>query len=121
MTQTMDADAPVLEKVREVIDHAKADQVFGAPISENGVTILPAAKMRGGGGGGGGTGPEDQGKGSGGGVGVSAKALGVFVVREGQVSWRPAVDVTKIVLGGQVVLITALLVARALIGSRRQR
>ncbi|NUT05692.1 MAG: sporulation protein [Hamadaea sp.] len=114
----MDAEAPVLDSVREILDNTKADHVFGPAISENGVTILPAAKVLGGGGGGGGAGPEDQGKGSGGGVGVSAKALGVFVVREGRVSWRPAVDVNKIVLGGQVVLIAALLVVRALVGSR---
>jgi uncharacterized spore protein YtfJ len=118
MTQTMGTDTPVLESVREILDNAKADQVFGEPISEGGVTVLPAAKVSGGGGGGAGTGPEDQGKGSGGGVGLSAKALGVFVIRDGRVRWRPAVDVNKIVLGGQVVMVAALLVARALIRSR---
>jgi uncharacterized spore protein YtfJ len=120
MTQTMNVDEPVLATIRDIIDNAKADHVFGQPISEGGVTVLPAAKVRGGGGGGGGTGPDDQGKGTGGGVGISAKALGVFVIREGRVSWRPAVDVNKIVLGGQVVMIAALLLARALLRPRTQ-
>ncbi|NUT22245.1 MAG: sporulation protein [Hamadaea sp.] len=118
MSQTLDTDAPVLESVREILDNARADQVFGAPISENGVTVLPAAKVRGGGGGGGGTGPDEQGKGSGGGVGLSSRALGVFVIRDGQVSWRPAVDVNKIVLGGQLVVIAALLLARTVLRRR---
>jgi len=33
-------------------------------------------------------------------------------VRDGDVSWRPAVDVNRVILGGQLVAITALLVLR---------
>ena len=49
---------------------------------------------------------------------MSAKALGVFVLRDGKVSWRPAVDVNKIIVGGQIVAVTALLVARAVLTAR---
>jgi hypothetical protein len=38
------------------------------------------------------------------------RAAGVFVIRDGTASWRPAIDVNRIVLGGQLVAITALLV-----------
>jgi len=41
------------------------------------------------------------------------------VIREGTVSWQPAVDVTRIVLQGQVVAIVALLVVRSLVRRRR--
>jgi hypothetical protein len=38
--------------------------------------------------------------------------------REGELSWRPAVDVNRIVLGGQVVAIIALLTVRAIVKAR---
>jgi hypothetical protein len=43
------------------------------------------------------------------------------VIRDGAVSWQPAVDVTRIVLQGQVVAIVALLVARSLLRHHRGR
>jgi hypothetical protein len=49
---------------------------------------------------------------------MSAKPFGVFVVADGDVSWRPAVDVNRVILGGQLVAIAALLVLRALIKAR---
>ena len=49
---------------------------------------------------------------------MSAKPLGVFVLRDGKVGWRPAIDVNKVIIGGQVVAVTGLLVARALIKAR---
>jgi hypothetical protein len=60
-----------------------------------------------GGGGGGGAKPGDEGSGVG--FGVSARPAGVFVVRDGDARWRPAVDVNRVVLGGQVVAIAAIL------------
>jgi uncharacterized spore protein YtfJ len=122
MTQTTHHEANVMETIREVIDNASADRVFGTPISQDGLTVLPVAKVGGGGGGGGGTGPAPQGRdnsGAGGGLGVSAKPLGVFVIKESSVSWRPAVDINKVILGGQIVIVTALLTIRALIKARR--
>jgi uncharacterized spore protein YtfJ len=114
----------VLETVRDAIDGASASRVFGNPIVQDGLTVLPVAKVSGGGGGGSGTGPASDGHetgGTGGGLGLSAKPLGVFVIKNGKVSWRPAIDVNKVILGGQVVAVTALLVVRALIKARKHR
>jgi hypothetical protein len=54
-------------------------------------------------------------------MGVSAKPLGVFVIREKTVRWRPAVDLNKVIIGGQVVAVMALLTIRALIKARSKR
>jgi uncharacterized spore protein YtfJ len=80
-------------------------RVFGEPIVVGGVTVIPAAVL--GGGGGGGSKSEQEG---GGGFGVKAKPAGVFVVCRDTVKWRPAVDVNRVVLGGQIVAVTAILV-----------
>jgi uncharacterized spore protein YtfJ len=55
-----------------------------------------------------------RGDGGGGGFGVSARVLGAYVVKGEDVVWRPAVDVTRVILAGQAVAaITVLAVARA--------
>jgi uncharacterized spore protein YtfJ len=111
-------DAPVLDSLRGLVDDATAGKVFGSPIQHDGVVVLPVAKVGGGAGGGSGTGPAPDGQesgGTGGGFGIAAKPLGVFVLTNGKVTWRPAVDVNRVVLGGQIVAVTALLVLRALI------
>ena len=46
---------------------------------------------------------------------LNARPAGVFVTKDGEVRWRPAVDVNRIALGGQIVGIVALLTAGALI------
>lgn len=124
MTQATRNNTDVLETVRESVEHATAGKVFGAPVTHDGITVLPVAKVSGGGGGGGGTGPTEDGReagGVGGGLGLAAKPLGVFVLKEGKVSWQPAIDINKIVLGGQVVAVVALLVLRAFLKSRAAR
>lgn len=92
-------------------------RVFGDPIEKDGVTIIPVAKVRGGGGGGSGEGPAEKGspKGWGGGFGVSATPAGVYVIRAGEVSWRPAVDANRAIL---IWAIVALLAIRALTRKR---
>ncbi len=120
----MNRETPVIETVRDVIDHAGAARVFGAPVSQDGITVVPVAKVSGGGGGGGGTSPaqgSEEASGSGGGVGVTAKPMGVYVLKDNSVSWRPAVDVNKVIMGAQIVAVTGLLVLRALIRSRSTR
>jgi uncharacterized spore protein YtfJ len=116
------SDSAVLETLRDVVDNA--GKVFGSPLTQDGMTVLPVAKISSGGGGGGGGAPMPDGQetgGAGAGVGVSAKPLGVFVVRDGAVKWRPALDVNRIILGGQIVAVVALLVARALVKSFTRR
>lgn len=117
-------DAAVLATIREAVDNVTAGRVFGEPITQDGMIVVPVAKVSGGGGGGSGKGPAEDGQeagGVGGGLGMSAKPLGVFVIKEGKVTWRPAVDVNKVILGAQIVAATALLTARALIKTRRSR
>ena len=49
---------------------------------------------------------------------MTARRVGAFIIRDGELSWRPAVDVNRIVLGGQVVVVVALLTARAIVKAR---
>ncbi len=105
----------VMDRTRDALT---VKRVFGEPYERNGVTVIPAAAIRGGAGGGKGEGgPEGgaSGSGSGGGFGLAAKPAGVFVMEGGSVRWQPAVDVNRIVLGGQVVAIFFLLVIRSLL------
>lgn len=90
-------------------DALAAKRVFGEPIQQGEVTVIPAARVAGGGGGGQGEGPQGQGTGFGSGFGVSAHPAGIFVVKQGRVRWRPALDINRIILGGQIVAATALL------------
>ncbi|MEU7905850.1 spore germination protein GerW family protein [Actinoplanes sp. NPDC049118] len=121
---TTTKDAPILDTLRDVVDNATVGRAFGSPIHHDDMVVLPVAKVGGGGGGGSGSGsgsgsgPAPDGQengGTGGGFGMSAKPLGVFVLKNGKVAWRPAIDVNRIVLGGQIVAVTGLLVIRALI------
>jgi uncharacterized spore protein YtfJ len=109
----------VLDTVREVVDSTTTGKVFGPPINRDGITLLPVAKVSGGGGGGGGGAEGDnQAGGTGGGLGVSAKALGVFVIKDGKVGWRPALDLNKVIIGAQIVAVVALLTIRAVLKAR---
>ena len=111
-------------EVEDVITQARdaltVKRVFGDPYQQNGVTIIPAAQVRGGAGGGRGEGPEGEGKGkgSGSGFGITARPVGAFVLQDDELHWRPAVDVNRIILGGQVVVVVALLTVRAIVKSR---
>lgn len=109
-------------EVGDVITQARdtltVKRVFGEPYEKNGVTVIPAAKVQGGAGGGDGEGPEGMGRGSGSGFGLNARPVGAFLVRGDDVTWRPAVDLNKIILGGQVVAIVALLTLRAIVKAR---
>ena len=117
---TMDDNA-AMAGLREAIDRTVTGRVFGEPVVQDGITLLPVAKVAGGAGGGGGTGPAGEGQetGAGSGFGVWARPVGVYVIKDGKVGWRPAIDVTKVILGGQAVAVVALLVVRALVKRRR--
>ncbi len=101
-------------KAIEVINQAKdaitVRRVYGDPYQEDGVTIIPAANVMGGGGGGGDT----EGNG-GGGFGVSARPAGAWVIKDGEAKWRPALDLNRVILFGQLVAIVGLLVARSIV------
>jgi uncharacterized spore protein YtfJ len=121
VNQAVVDEVATLQTIREAMEQVSAARVFGAPINQDGLTVVPVAKIGGGGGAGGGTEPAGDAAGSGGGFGLTAKPLGVFVLSNGKVRWRPAVDVNKIILGGQLVAVTALLLVRALVKARAAR
>ncbi|MBU6424205.1 MAG: sporulation protein [Chloroflexi bacterium] len=99
-----------MERAKDVMT---VRRVYGEPIEKDGVTVIPAANVRGGGGGGSGEGPQGQGRGWGGGVAMSASPAGAFVIKDGAVTWRPAIDVNRTIVGGQIATIVFLLVVRS--------
>ncbi len=105
----MDA-AELLEKFK---GSASVGTVFAEPYEKDGVTVIPAAIVVGGGGGGG-----DEAGGSGGGFGLRAKPVGAYVIRDGNVAWHPALDLNRVILGGQVVALVIALVVRGVLRKR---
>ena len=121
------------EAFRSVRDALSAQRVFGEPVERDGVTVIPAATVIGGGGAGAGGGDRGDGdgqtgrerdspaaghgSGAGMGFGLVAWASGAFEIREGRVTWRPAVDLTRILLAAVGV---ALVVAKAMLAARER-
>jgi uncharacterized spore protein YtfJ len=105
----------VQDLIGQARDALTVKRVFGEPYEKDGVTIIPAARVQGAAGGGSGEDPQRQGQGSGSGFAIAARPVGAFVIREGELSWRPAMDVTRIALGGQVVAVVALLTVRTIL------
>ena len=95
-------------------DALTVKRVFGEPYEKDGLTIIPAARVQGAVGAGGGEDPQTQGKGSGGWLRHDRPPGRAFIIRNGELTWRPAIDATRIAIGGQVVAIVALLAARAI-------
>jgi len=98
-------------------DAMTVKRVYGEPYEKDGVTIIPAAKVSGGGGGGSG-GDTSGGQGSGGGFGMSASPVGAYVIKDGKVTWMPAVDVNRVIFGGQLIAILMLLTIRGMMRRR---
>lgn len=101
----------VLENTRATRDILSVRRVFGEAYEMDGRTIIPVARISGGGGGGGGgdnageTASEDEeraGSGFGSGFGMNARPVGVYIVDEDGVDWKPAVDASRLAKGGQV-------------------
>jgi len=99
-----------IELVNQAKDTISVRRVYGEPFQEDGVTIIPAASVMGGGGAGGDT----EGNG-GGGFGVRARPAGAWVIKDGEAVWRPAIDVNRIVLLGQLAGIVAFLAVRSIL------
>lgn len=121
-------------EAREILEHARdamsARRVFGEPYEKDGTTVIPVANVMGGTGAGGGPVPEagagsaaGSGEGApatppsgyGWGYGVRATPVGVYVIRDGQVEWKPAVDVNRLALQRALVAIVGLLVLRTFV------
>jgi uncharacterized spore protein YtfJ len=111
------------ELMQQAGDAVTVKRVFGEPYERDGVTVIPTASIRGGAGGGRGEGGTTagaaSGSGSGGGFGLIAKPAGVYVIDGNKVRWQPAVDVNRIILGGQIVAIVLLFVLRGVLRRRR--
>jgi hypothetical protein len=99
--------------IQRTIGGMEAKQVFGTPIERDGALFVPAAKVRGAGGAGG-----DTAGNGGGGFGLTAKPAGMFIIRNGEAEWRPAIDVNRAIIGGQIVAIVALLALRSIFRRR---
>lgn len=74
-------------------DAITVKRVYGDPVEAEGVTIVPAAVVRGGGGGGG-----DEDNNGGAGFGLQARPAGAWVIRDGDATWKPAVDLNRVAL-----------------------
>lgn len=108
VTQDMQDDSTVSEKILKGLEqYYGVEKVFGDPIEDHGMTVIPVAKFRGGGGGGAGSGSStDEGEetgtgtGEGGGFGLTAEPAGVYVITADGVEWQPAIDRNKMIVGG---------------------
>lgn len=106
----------VKELMSEARDTITVKRVFGEPYERNGVTVIPAAVVRGGGGGGGDHNTEAGGSGAG--FGVVARPVGAYVIKDGVVSWQPAFDLNRAIMVGGLLSAIAL---RRLLRKRRRR
>ena len=87
-------------------DAVSVKRVYGDPYEKNGLTVIPAATVRGGGGG----------------FGLIARPSGAWIVENGRATWKPAIDVNRIILGAQVIALTAILVrGRVLLAHSHRR
>ena len=91
------------EVLKDAQDALSARRVFGEPVQADGATVIPVAIVGGGGGGGVKTGQEGVG------FGMGAKPAGLFVVKDGEAKWKPAINVNHIVLGGELIALAGIL------------
>jgi uncharacterized spore protein YtfJ len=104
--------ASLEELIAGARDSITVKRVYGEPYEKDGVTLIPAAAVRGGGGAGDGEGTGEQPSGRGGGFGVSARPVGAYQVKDGEVTWIPAADTTRVIVLAEVMVIVAVLLLR---------
>jgi uncharacterized spore protein YtfJ len=106
-----DEARPNLEPIEKMVDELGVGAVFGEPIREEGVTVVPVAEVRFafgyGYGSGRGRGEEaegsprtEEGSGGGSGAGGRASAKGYVRISADEVSFEPVLDVTRLALAG---------------------
>ena len=105
------------ETITTARDAITVKRVYGEPYERNGLAVIPAAAVLGGGGGGG----SERGEHSdgGGGFGVQARPIGAYVIRGEQVSWQPAFDLNRVILGCQLLGLAAILLTHRRLMRRR--
>src|SRR4051794_39192303 len=84
-----------------------ARRVFGKPYERDGVVVIPAARISGGGGGGGGS-ADAESSGEGFGFGMIGRPVGAYVIRGGKVRWKPAIDVSSMLLRAETIALVGL-------------
>jgi uncharacterized spore protein YtfJ len=84
------------ELVTSVRDAITVSGVFAEPYEIDGVTVVAAVTVAGGAGGGAGTTTAAR-KARAAVFGVAARPAGAYVIKDGRVRWRPAVDVNRLV------------------------
>lgn len=109
-----------MKPVESIQERFTARLVYGDVVEQDGLIVIPAIRVVGGGGGGSGTDPE-HGDGEGAGFGLRAKPAGAWVVKNGSVRWKPAIDVNAIILGGQLVGISYFVALWLIRRSKKQR
>ena len=87
------------ELLTGVRDAISVRRVYGDPVERDGVVVIPAAQVGGGGGGGG-----DKEANGGGGFGLGGRPVGAYVIRGGEVTWKPALDPVRLALVALVAL-----------------
>jgi uncharacterized spore protein YtfJ len=92
-------------------------RVYGDVVEVDGLTVIPTASIAGGFGGGRGKDPRGE-EGEGGGFGMNGRPSGAYVVRSGQISWHPAVDVNRVVGVLGLVVATYLLTRPRMVRAR---
>ena len=130
--------------VNEVLTHARdamtVKRVFGEPYEKDGMTVIPVANVMGGAGAGGGTsksatddtaagegaegrdaatGTPDTGYGMG--YGVRATPAGVYVIKGGEVEWKPATDMNSLAVQRAIIAVVGLLVLRSIVRTLARR
>jgi uncharacterized spore protein YtfJ len=123
------------EVLNQARDAMTVKRVFGDPYEKDGITVVPVANVMGGAGAGGGTGvgtkpasagEENVGEGAGDsgygmGYGLRATPAGVYVIKGGEVEWKPALDTNRLTLQRAGVAIVALLVLRSIFRTLARR
>ncbi|MGH2812730.1 MAG: spore germination protein GerW family protein [Actinomycetota bacterium] len=108
----------IQEVITKAQDALTVKKVFGEPFEKDGVTVIPAAQLRGGAGGGSGSSGSGE-EGGGGGFGIMARPAGAFVIKGQEVRWQPAIDVNRALMLGLVAILTFRSVAK--VGLKRGR
>jgi uncharacterized spore protein YtfJ len=123
----------VQELLGKVAQHLSVSRAFGTAYEKDGSLVIPVAFVAGGGGGGEGTSgaPSDdtplvaddedsvsdvESSGSGGGFGGVVVPVGVYVVKDEQVRWVPAINANLVIV---VAFLTLRMIARARRRARR--
>jgi hypothetical protein len=91
-------------------------RVYGDPYEKNGLAVIPAAIV----GGVAASASGDQTVDESGerACGLMARPSGAWIIQGDQVTWKPAIDVNRIVLGGQIIAFTAIFMAGRILLAR---